>query len=345
MMSKENVLWTYVHYSTLLCLGISIFATGTYAWQSKQDLYSFLIEGNVASIPVVIFVIAGSAAFGAGMGYAMGHYMKRRLDGLSNALLDIDRGNYRNIDFPLLHEYGEVGELVIALGKRLEEQTVVFQKLSSEKVSGGEEIRQKAIAQERHRLARELHDSVSQQLFAVSMMMSAVNERQFPDKKQLETIEQMIVYAQSEMRALLLHLRPIQLEGKKLAEGIQELLQELSSKQQIKIDWFIEPLELEKGIEDHLFRIVQEAISNTLRHAKAKRMEVRLRKIEQYAILKLLDDGVGFNVNNRKAGSYGLTSMQERVQEIGGVLKIISFPEKGTQIEVKVPIIEKGESI
>ncbi len=100
------------------------------------------------------------------------------------------------------------------------------------------------------------------------------------------------------------------------------------------------------GGEDHLFRIVQEALSNTLRHAKAKKTEVRLRKIDQYAILKIIDDGVGFEVGVNKAGSYGLRSMQERVHEIGGTLKVLSFPAKGTQIEVKVPImIERGGEV
>ncbi|TKI12488.1 ATP-binding protein, partial [Bacillus cereus] len=94
------------------------------------------------------------------------------------------------------------------------------------------------------------------------------------------------------------------------------------------------------------FRIVQEALSNTLRHAKAKKTEVRLRKIDQYAILKIIDDGVGFEVGVNKAGSYGLRSMQERVHEIGGTLKVLSFPAKGTQIEVKVPImIERGGEV
>ena len=103
-------------------------------------------------------------------------------------------------------------------------------------------MRQEAISQERHRLARELHDSVSQQLFAMSMMMSAINEQitEFPEvTKQLQLVENMVVNAQSEMRALLLHLRPVQLEGKKLTEGIEELLTELSRKQHMKIEWLI----------------------------------------------------------------------------------------------------------
>ncbi|GAA3327707.1 hypothetical protein GCM10020331_068730 [Ectobacillus funiculus] len=72
-----------------------------------------------------------------------------------------------------------------------------------------------------------------------------------------------------------------------------------------------------------------------LRHSKANKMELRFRRFGKYAILKMMDDGIGFDVSQRKAGSYGLESMQERSQEIGGTFKILSFPNKGTQLEVK----------
>lgn len=329
----------------MLSFIVSLLATAVYTWQSGQTMYHFLFEQRVATIPVVLFVVGSSCLFGIAIGYAISQLMKRRVHELSVSLLALERGNYRTETVFSEHdEFDEITNRITELGKRFEEQARLFQKLTNERASWNEEMKQEAISQERQRLARELHDSVSQQLFAMSMMMSAINEQQnsFSDETrgQLSLVETMIVNAQSEMRALLLHLRPVQLEGKKLEEGIHELLTELSAKQQMKIDWHVESIALEKGVEDHLFRIIQEVISNTLRHSKAKHMELRLRRIEGYALLKLLDDGVGFDVNVRKAGSYGLSSIQERVQEIGGLLKIMSLPNKGTQIEVKVPIIK-----
>ena len=82
-------------------------------------------------------------------------------------------------------------------------------------------------------------------------------------------VEQMIHQSQLEMRALLLHLRPVALKGKNLQEGMKELLVELAQKVPLDIEWKIEDMSLDKGIEDHLFRILQESVSNTLRHAKA----------------------------------------------------------------------------
>src|SRR5699024_7093979 len=116
--------------------------------------------------------------------------------------------------------------------------------------------------------------------FAASMMMSAINEANQPEngtmKQQLFMIEKMINQSQLEMRALLLHLRPAALKGKSLFEGIEELLIELTQKVPMEIDWKVENLNVDKGIEDHLFRILQESVSNTLRHAKARTLHVML---------------------------------------------------------------------
>lgn len=202
------------------------------------------------------------------------------------------------------------------------------------------------ISRERHRLARELHDSVSQQLFAASMLMSAINESKDPDapeNRQLNLVEQMIHQSQLEMRALLLHLRPAALKGKSLQEGIKELLDELTQKVPIDIHEKIEDMRLDKGVEDHLFRILQESVSNTLRHAKATSLEILLIEREGLIILRVSDNGVGFALDENKAGSYGLQNMQERALEIGGTLKVVSLPDKGTRLEVKVPVISMEE--
>lgn len=99
-------------------------------------------------------------------------------------------------------------------------------------------------------------------------------------EKQIAAVERMASEAQSEMRALLLHLRPTHLEGKKLKEGVEDLLKELTTKHNLAIAWKIEEITgLSKGVEDYLFRIIQEAISNTLRHAKASAIELLLYKI------------------------------------------------------------------
>ena len=238
--------------------------------------------------------------------------------------------------------YDQIHQLQVKLRK----QTEHAQQLATERAKEREKSLQEVVAQERNRLARELHDSVSQQLYAASMMISAINESSKHDeqvtKKQLAMVEKMVHQAQLEMRALLLHLRPVALKGKTLQEGMEELLTELLQKVPMKVDWKIEDISVDIGIEDHLFRILQEAVSNTLRHADANHLYVMLIERDEYIIMRVIDDGVGFDVNDaQKMSSYGLQNMEERAFEIGGVLKMVSLANQGTRIEVKVPFIKK----
>src|SRR5699024_9726670 len=126
------------------------------------------------------------------------------------------------------------------------------------------------------------HDSVSQQLFAASMMMSAIKEADHDEnlvlKQQLKTVEQMIQQSQLEMRALLMHLRPVHLKGKRLQDDMKDLHSELMSRLLIQLQHHTEDFPIEKRMEDRLFRILQGSVSNTLRHAEANSMNITLRK-------------------------------------------------------------------
>ena len=204
-----------------------------------------------------------------------------------------------------------IAQRIQQVHKQMNEQVKFSQKMANEKAIDQEKQIQEVISQERNRLARELHDSVSQQLFAASMLMSAITESkanmESSESQQLRLVEEMIHQSQLEMRALLLHLRPVALHDKTLQEGIQELLVELTQKVPMDITWKLESFTLDKGMEDHLFRIVQESVSNTLRHAKAKSLEVLLMKRDDLLILRVVDDGIGFSIDATKTGSYGLT--------------------------------------
>lgn len=206
-----------------------------------------------------------------------------------------------------------------------------------------EETVKQIVEEERQRLARELHDSVSQQLFAASMMLSALKSANHAEQisKQLNLLEKMLHESQLEMRALLLHLRPVGLKNKTLEQGLIQLIKELKQKISLNINADIEEIKLEKGVEDHLFRIAQESISNTLRHAKAEHITIELFRAGNRVILRVTDDGLGFDINQIDDTRYGLHTMKERALEIGGTCHVISAPQSGTRIEVKVPIKEE----
>ncbi|WP_445489915.1 sensor histidine kinase [Niallia sp. 03133] len=302
-------------------------------------------EKELMGIPFLLFLTSVAITIGTFFGVLSGYGWRKQISFLE-ALVESENQKEGKVLFnqPYYVEINTVAKKVGSLQNQLVEQTKLSQKLVIEKAEDQEIRVQTIIANERNRLARELHDSVSQQLFAASMLLSAINERRplsdDRETKQLKLVEETIHQSQLEMRALLLHLRPAALKGKTLKEGVIELLTELLQKVTMEISWKLEDMILDKGIEDHLFRILQESVSNTLRHAKANTLEVQLMQREGFIILRVLDDGIGFDVESSRAGSYGLQNMQERAAEIGGKIKIISLKQKGTRLEVKLPLLQ-----
>jgi two-component system, NarL family, sensor histidine kinase LiaS len=329
-----------------LTLGIILFIAVTLSFVLVFPVakLSDLWNRELMDIPFIIFTFSISVVLGIAFGMASGTYWRKQFGTVDNWLFQLEEGQEPEIEQNQVYaEITSISKRVSKLHKQISEKAMLSQRLATEKAEEQESRIQEIISQERNRLARELHDSVSQQLFAASMLMSAINETKGPSEereaKQLKMVEEMIHQSQLEMRALLLHLRPVALKGKSLQEGIEELLIELRQKVTMNIKWKVEPFPLDKGVEDHLFRILQESVSNTLRHGKAEELEVLLIKRDDKVIMRVVDDGVGFNVEEAKAGSYGLQNMHERAGEIGGTLKIVSVQNKGTRLEVKVPIL------
>jgi two-component system, NarL family, sensor histidine kinase LiaS len=312
--------------------------------------WSALWQTELMDLPYIILAISFSLLGGLIFGIVSGVLWRKQLLTVSDAIYQIEQGRtVSHIPENQSAEMNTIWERIKKVQTHISEQIKLSQKLANEKAEDQEKRIQKIVSEERNRLARELHDSVSQQLFAASMLMSAINETNPPAEdrqtKQLKLVEEMIHQSQLEMRALLLHLRPVALKGKTLQEGIKELLVELAQKVPVTVETKIEDFPIDKGVEDHLFRILQESVSNTLRHAKASQLEVLLIKRDEFVILRIVDDGIGFDVEVAKAGSYGLQNMYERAVEIGGTMRIVSINNKGTRIEVKVPMLklEGGE--
>ncbi|MGN7942594.1 sensor histidine kinase [Virgibacillus sp. 6R] len=314
------------------------------------ESWSSLWENKILDFPFVYIVPSISILLGACYGALTGYYWKKQLYTVETAVKELEKGRPIPIEQQVLPEIHDIWVRIEKVQKNMLEQTKLSQKLANEKAEDHEKRVQEMVSQERNRLARELHDSVSQQLFAASMMMSAITESKplsdDRETKQLKLIEETIQQSQLEMRALLLHLRPAALKGKTLQEGVEELLVELMQKVSMKIKWKVEHMQLDKGVEEHLFRILQESVSNTLRHAKATTLDVLLIKRDDFVIMRVSDDGVGFEVDNEgKTGSYGMQNMYERAIEIGGTIKVVSLKNKGTRLEVKVPVLNvEGEA-
>ncbi|WP_226036212.1 sensor histidine kinase [Aquibacillus saliphilus] len=309
------------------------------------DSWLDIWEKKVFELPFALFTPVITLLFGATSGLIIGIYLRKQLIEIEESVEGlIQTGSYQfdEKESPVT-EVIAIYQKVKEVENYIQQQTKQNQKLISQRVVDQEEQMEKVISKERNRLARELHDSVSQELFAASMMVSAINETNSSNNhmmtKQLKQVETMIQQAQLEMRALLLHLRPIALKDKSLKEGIKQLLDELKQKVPMEITWNIEQVALSRGVEDHLFRILQESVSNTLRHAKAQALNVLLIERDNNVILRVVDDGVGFHFEESSSSSYGLSNMKERAAEIGANFRLISVPTEGTRLEIRVPII------
>ncbi|MCS1349980.1 sensor histidine kinase [Mechercharimyces sp. CAU 1602] len=273
------------------------------------------------------------------------HRFKQKLRPLQEGALYLFHGHlFHRIPVEGNDEIAEIALKWNKMAERLESQVSTLQKLTDENKKLFDEAKQYVISEERNRLARDLHDSVSQQLFAISMTASAILKQErsnHPERKHilLEKLHRLSRLAQSEMRALLLHLRPVQLEGEGLADGITRFITEWIHKTEIEILNHIEGYtHIPPGIEKQLFYIFQEAMSNVFRHSEATTVTVKGTQTENMILLSVQDNGNGFVTGENKSASYGLTSMKERAQELGGAFSIISLPGKGTKMEVRIPI-------
>ena len=201
------------------------------------------------------------------------------------------------------------------------------------------------IEKERKRIARDLHDTVSQEIFAAHMMLSGLSQQasrleKEKMKTQLQSVTAILETAQRDLRILLLHLRPIELEQKSLVEGIQLLLKELEEKSELKVSFKYEVDELPKKIEEHIFRIVQELISNTLRHAHASCLDVYLYQTETELQLKVVDNGRGFQLDDVDELSYGLRNIKERVEDMAGSIQLLTAPKQGLAVDIRIPLLD-----
>ncbi|MFX3673005.1 MAG: sensor histidine kinase [Paenisporosarcina sp.] len=331
-------------------LSAMLFSLLTYFWGwPTYDKWQTLWLTKEGDLPIGIWM--GLALLGVSMWVSisttqLARKRERAIESFLLSSIDADQKS-EHLKVPLVSL--KLSKILSEVNKLIVTQKKSLQRMSDERAEGEDKRIQELIIQERQRLARELHDSVSQQLFAASMLLSAITEQQEGEAneipKPLAQAEKIVQQAQLEMRALLLHLRPAALHNKSLAQGLEELLFELQQKVHFTIRFRLEDVSLSKGAEDHLFRIAQETLSNTLRHANASEVDILFVERDGLAIFRVQDNGVGFMKNDDgKTGSYGLHHIQERAIEMGGTSKVVSVPSQGTIVEVKVPV-EKGEEI
>jgi two-component system, NarL family, sensor kinase len=204
-------------------------------------------------------------------------------------------------------------------------------------------------AEQRNHLAREIHDTIAQSLAALTMQLEAADARAGAqaDPKLGQAIDGALALARSildEARRSVLDLRDTPLEGRTLYRALERLAEEMRADSRapavrVTADGFDrDDGDLPAAVEVGLYRIAQQALANTIRHAGASRVDLRLSREPAGVHLRLKDDGEGFDPAKGSPGRFGLIGMRERARLLGGAFTVESSPGRGTVIHVVVPL-------
>jgi two-component system sensor histidine kinase UhpB len=199
--------------------------------------------------------------------------------------------------------------------------------------------------QERHRIARELHDDVGQKLALLESELAQLgDESQMPRRPRLHELVDQVSDISKVTREISHGLRPSHLEHLGLIIAIRKLCRDFAQDSSLNINCtevnVPEPLAFDISLS--LYRIAQEALHNIEKHSHARSVSIELRGNARRLLLRIIDDGIGFDANSKRAEGLGIANMQERIASVSGTFVIASAPMKGTRIEVRVPIVPTG---
>lgn len=232
---------------------------------------------------------------------------------------------------------GAVALWVAVLRRKVGQQTAII----------AERIEMERIAEERARIARELHDTLEQELVGIKMALDTADSRieSSPERarRALDQARAMIRRSQSEARQSVWDLRAANLSHAQLDEALRELILPLNetARTNVRVETEVTAHPALDGVsKNHILRIAQESVTNSLKHADANEVNVFLRLDEQIVELEVTDDGAGFDVPDSlgQNGHFGMIGMHERAGKLGGTLRVNSEPGAGSKIQLTVPL-------
>ncbi len=293
-------------------------------------------QGDLFPSLIIVLTVPGLSAIDAFIaGFFATRSPVRRVQHLVQATEQFASGNYsQRVPVSRHDEIGQLEAHFNQMAEQLAESMAQRQALAE----------QNARLAERSRLARDLHDSVKQHLFAVSMQVGAAlaqMERGIGAGTcavegvgaHLREADTLISQAQQDLTALIHELRPSVLQQKGLSAALRELALDWSRRHGIALE-----LDLAEGapvplaVEEAFWRIAQEALSNVARHSQASKVQLCLKYAPEQVTLSLADNGRGFDLAAAQQGGIGLHSMRERMVEVGGTVTIQSSPGAGTRM-------------
>jgi signal transduction histidine kinase len=302
---------------------------------SAPGIGGFTVSPALIRTGLAVLVVAVPA--GLAFGLLSTRRLTRRLKRLAALTLEVADGGFeRRVP---VSGHDEVSQL--------EEN---FNRMAGQLQASLDARRQLAEANARHaeraRIARELHDSISQELFSLSVLAGGLRRALPPGSgvlTEVETMERTAEDTMREMQSLLLALRPVALDELGLASAIEGICHAYTERAGVEVGAELEPVELSPALEHAILRVTQEALANAVRHADADRVTVRLRTCEDLVVLEITDNGRGFDVEARQetAVGLGLGAMRDRVTEHGGSMSVDSAPGTGTRVRACFPLVTR----
>src|SRR6266487_205075 len=279
-----------------------------------------LLSGQYALLIAIVPV-------GVLFGLLASRRLVRRVRRLERAAVAVADGDY-TVTLPVSGR-DEVGRLEANF-------TTMTRQLGSALAAERQRATGDARAAERARIAREIHDAISQHLFGLRMIAAGMR-RADPGNQQARAIERISEEALRDMQALLIELRPASLNGAGLAPALREVCAAYRDRLGVTVDASLDDVTVPAPVEHALLRITQEACANAVRHGNARRLTVSVTRRDGHVELAVRDTGAGFDPAAPHAGS-GLAHIRDRVAELGGTVDIDSAPGRGAALTVRVPL-------
>jgi signal transduction histidine kinase len=280
------------------------------------------------SLWVGLLVLAAAVPVGLAFGLLSTRRLVGRLRRLAASTVAVAEGDYRH-------------RLPTSGGDEVAQLEGNFNRMAERLDAAMATERQLAGASERTRIARELHDAISQDLFSLRLLAAGLRKAlpaDSPLHPQVETMEQTATATMHEMRALLLELRPVALEDAGLIPALEELCRAYHDRLGVTVDPELEPVQLAPAVEHAVLRVVQEALANAVKHARPDRIRLRLGHQDGQVVVAVSDDGGGFDpARAEQHHGLGLGLMRERVAELGGTFQLDSTPGRGTSVRILLP--------
>jgi len=292
------------------------------AWSELRQLGEDgpLISGPFALLLAIVPV-------GVLFGLLSSRRLVRRVRHLERATLAVADGDY-TVTLPVSGR-DEVGRLEANF-------TTMTRQLGSALAAERQRATSDARTAERARLAREIHDAISQHLFALRMIAAGMR-RADPGNQQARVIERISEEALRDMQTLLIELRPAGLDGAGLAPALRDICAAYQERLGVAVDARVDDVTVPAPVEHALLRITQEACANAVRHGHTRQLAVSVTRQDGHVELAIRDAGTGFDPATPHAGS-GLAHIRDRVAELGGTVDIDSAPGRGAALTVRVPV-------